>query len=180
MWHVTSVCSKWFTWNYYYSFYFFLTKPSNTYMMLYTVGRTWNRKKATQRIHSVSTHDCITSCKKKKKKTRWFERKAEAEKERQAEGKWEVDARCAQLKWHGNWSRVHREGMCLMKCNNTVPVGPPPFSQPVNQWVCFMVAVPLLHCCCVVLLSTFGCLTSLCFWDLIELPNVFSQAPSFK
>lgn len=35
-----------------------------------------------------------------------------------------VDAGCARLKWHGNWSRVHREGMCLMKCNNTVPVGP--------------------------------------------------------
>lgn len=109
------------------------TKLQNTWW--YTAWSTWNNQRATLRRRSVR-HERITSCKNRVIRPQ--------QKKKEAEGKWEVDARCAQLKWHGNWSRVHREGMCLMKCNNTVPVGLPP-SQPVNQWVCFMVGVPLLH-----------------------------------
>lgn len=124
------------------------TKLQNTWW--YTAWSTWNNQRATLRRRSVR-HERITSCENRVIRPQ--------QKKKEAEGKWEVDARCAQLKWHGNWSRVHREGMCLMKCNNTVPVGLPP-SQPVNQWVCFMVGVPLLHYSYVVwyFCQFFGCL----------------------
>lgn len=46
--------------------------------------------------------------------------------------------KCGQLNCHGNWSRVHREGMCLMKCNNTIPPAPPPRCPPsltLSEWL---------------------------------------------
>lgn len=46
--------------------------------------------------------------------------------------------KCGQLNCHGNWSRVHREGMCLMKCNNTIPPTPPPRCPPsltLSEWL---------------------------------------------
>lgn len=139
--HITGVCSMYFALK-------VETKLQNTWW--YTAWSTWNNKRATLRRRSVR-HERITSC--KKNRVIWPQQK-----KKEAEGKWEVDARCAQLKWHGNWSRVHREGMCLMKCNNTVPVGPLPLSQWISGYVLWLEC----HCSTTAMLlfflSIFGCL----------------------
>lgn len=70
--------------------------------------------------------------------------------------------------------RVHREGMCLMKCNNTPTPkpNPPPPSQPVNDWVRLVVWVPLLDCTFVC--SSLGCLYLLCLGFFSSLFDFFS------